>query len=65
MLELSQRLLAKAVAAGVPLNVAAGGCCWTPLHTAAASHSPFGRLLIEAGADVKLPQYFFLASRKH
>lgn len=53
LLELGERLLGKARAAGLALDAAAGKEHWTPLHTAVKSHSPFGRVLIAAGADVK------------
>lgn len=53
LLELAGRLLRQALAAGVSIDAAAGDRGWTPLHTAAACCSPFGRLLVEAEADVK------------
>lgn len=53
LVELSGRLLHRSLAAGVPLDAAAGDRAWAPLHLAAACCSPFGPLLVEAGADVK------------
>lgn len=53
LVELAGRLLHRTLAAGLSLDAAAGGRAWAPLHVAAACCSPFGRLLVEAGADVK------------
>lgn len=58
LLELAGRLLRQAQAAGVSIDAACGNGVgsergWTPLHKAASSCSPFGSLLVEAGADIK------------
>lgn len=58
LLEVAGRLLRQAQAAGASIDAACSDGAgsqrgWTPLHTAAASCSPFGRLLVEDGADIK------------